>query len=165
MINKWGIQYIIFDFDGVFTDNRVMVDQNGIESVVCNRSDGWAIQALHKCNFFMTILTSEKNSVVRQRAEKLNLPIIDGALNKAEKVSEMFRSGICLPENTLYVGNDVNDYTSMKMCKYSACPLDSHREIKKIAFFQLKKKGGEGVAMEIAEEILGIDLIGLVPAS
>ena len=62
-------------------------------------------------------------------------------------------------KQTLFVGNDINDYNFTKACGFSACPADSHRIILKIATFPLKCRGGEGVIREIIETILSIDLM------
>ena len=70
------VNLFIFDFDGVLTDNLVRVDEHGMESVVCNRADGLAFKALNKLKKKTYILSSEKNIVVKQRAKKLNIPII-----------------------------------------------------------------------------------------
>ena len=58
----------------------------------------------------------------------------------------------------LYIGNDINDLGAIKMTKYSACPSDSHNEIKKNVSFVLRKKGGEGVLREVSENILDLRL-------
>ena len=58
------IKAIAFDFDGVFTDNRVYVTQNGEEAVVCDRSDGMGISMLRKAGIPLVIISTEKNPVV-----------------------------------------------------------------------------------------------------
>ena len=73
--NWKDINTIIFDFDGVFTNNKVYVDQNGAESICCDRSDGLGIDILRKFKKKMNweldifIMSTEKNKVVTQRAK------------------------------------------------------------------------------------------------
>ena len=70
------VQAIIFDFDGVFTDNRVIVNENGQESVICNRSDGLGISAIKKYGISLLVLSKEKNPVVQKRCEKMEVPFV-----------------------------------------------------------------------------------------
>ena len=60
------------------------------------------------------------------------------------------------------MGNDLNDYNAMNLCKYSACPIDSHTKIKQLATFTLKTKGGKGVVRELLEDIMELDFIKIL---
>ena len=75
------IDALVFDFDGVLTDNKVLVHQDGSESVLCNRADGLAFDVLRKLKIPTYILSTETNTVVTQRAKKLKIHVIQGALN------------------------------------------------------------------------------------
>ena len=81
-MNLKKIQAVVFDFDGVFTNNRVIVREDGNESVICNRSDGLGIERLRKLNIPMVIISTEQNPVVSMRAKKLKLPEKHGVKNK-----------------------------------------------------------------------------------
>jgi len=83
-----GIKAIAFDFNGVFTDNRVYVMQNGEEAVVCDRSDGMGISMLRKAGIPLVIISTEKNPVVAVRGIKLNLDVLQGIEHKLSKLSE-----------------------------------------------------------------------------
>ena len=67
-----NLEAVIFDFDGVFTDNKVYLTEDGKEMVCCNRSDGWGIGNLHNAKIKMAVMSSEVNPVVLKRCEKLN---------------------------------------------------------------------------------------------
>jgi 3-deoxy-D-manno-octulosonate 8-phosphate phosphatase KdsC-like HAD superfamily phosphatase len=64
--------------------------------------------------------------------------------------------------NILYVGNDLNDYKAMKLCGYTACPVDSHDRIKDISLYVLKTRGGMGIARELVESVFGIDITDIL---
>ena len=66
-MNIKKIDALIFDFDGVLTDNKVYVDENGKESVCCSRADGFAFDALRKLKIPVYILSTESNPVVSAR--------------------------------------------------------------------------------------------------
>tara|TARA_B100001778_G_C18560093_1_gene617349 strand:+ start:247 stop:738 length:492 start_codon:yes stop_codon:yes gene_type:complete len=157
--NKRNIKSIILDFDGVLTNNMVYVGEDGNESVRCNRSDGLVINILKKCGINFLILSTESNKVVRVRAKKLKIDCYNNIKNKQKKIIELNDKKIISLSSCLYIGNDINDYKCIKMFKFSACPKDSHPDIKKVVKWILSKKGGEGILHEVAEKILKIKLI------
>ena len=157
-----NIDAFIFDFDGVLTNDLVFVDQNGKESVICNRSDGLAFDVLRKLKKPSYILSTEKNPIVSARAKKLKIQAIQGVEDKVEELLMLAKSKGYNLNRVLYVGNDINDYKAMQLCGYSACPSDSHQKIKSIATFVLQKKGGNGVIRELLEVKLNIDFIKIL---
>ena len=150
---------LIFDFDGVLTDNRVQLDQDGNESVSCNRSDGLAFIVLEKIKKPTFIISTEKNKVVSTRAKKLKTPVFFGIENKSKVLKKLSLKKNFNLNKTLYVGNDLNDYEAIKLCGYSACPSDSHKRIKEISTFRLDAEGGSGVVRELIEDVLGFDML------
>jgi 3-deoxy-D-manno-octulosonate 8-phosphate phosphatase (KDO 8-P phosphatase) len=156
------IDALVFDFDGVLTDNKVYVDQNGKESVCCSRSDGLAFDVLRKLKIPTYILSTETNIVVTQRAKKLKIPVIQGASNKLETLSKLCNEEHFNINKVLFIGNDLNDYQVMKACGYSACPSDSHSKIKQISSHVLSSAAGEGVARELLEEVFNLDFIKIL---
>ena len=153
------IDAVVFDFDGVLSDNYVYVDQLGVESVRCSRADGLAFDAFRKLGLRVIIVSTEANPVVAARAKKLKVPVIQGALNKADALRGLADDQDVNLSRLVYVGNDLNDYQAMQLCGYSACPADSHDRIKEIATFTLSKRGGEGVARALLEDVLQVDII------
>ena len=156
------IDLLVFDFDGVLTDNLVYTDQNGNETVSCSRADGLAFDVLRKLNKPSCILSTEKNTVVSARANKLGIPVLQGIGNKDESLRNFVKDKGYKLSKVLYVGNDVNDYNSMTISGFSACPADSHPKIKKISNFVLKTNGGKGVVRELLEDILSLDFIEIL---
>ena len=158
-ISLQNIEAIVFDFDGVLTDNKVFVDQEGNESVSCSRADGLAFDVLYKLKKPTYILSTEKNPVVTARAKKLKIPAIQCIKNKVDGLRELAEKESFNLQNTLYVGNDLNDYQVMKISGYTACPADSHQMIKEISTIILKTSGGNGIVRELLEDHLQVDFI------
>ena len=156
------IDALVFDFDGVLTNNFVYLNQEGVESVACSRADGLAFDVLRKLNKPAFILSTEKSFVVTMRAKKLKIPAIQGVVNKVEAIKELARENKFDLKNILYVGNDLNDYLVMKVCGYTACPIDSHLKIKEISKYILTTKGGNGVVRELLEQVLNLDFIEIL---
>ena len=161
-ISLSDIEVFVFDFDGVLTNNLVHLSQEGQEWVSCSRADGLAFDVLRKLKIPAYILSTEKNSVVTARANKLKIPALQGVGDKVEGIKELaVREGLDL-QNIFYVGNDLNDYHVMQLCGFTACPSDSHETIKSISTIELKAKGGDGVVRELLEDVLGLDFIEIL---
>lgn len=153
---------LVFDFDGVLTNNKVHIDQDGKEWVSCNRGDGLGFDVLRKLNKPAYILSTEKNSVVAARAKKLKIPALQGITDKVKALITLTEKEGYTLDKILYVGNDLNDFRVMQLCGYSMCPVDSHPKIKQIASLTLCTRGGEGVVRELLEEVLQIDFIKIL---
>lgn len=167
----YNIQAIIFDFDGVFTNNKVYVDQNGNEIVECNRSDGLAFDLLRKflkeksLKIKLFILSTETNPVVLARAKKLKIECYQGVNNKLDFIKIKFPKKENSNNKIIYLGNDLNDYLAMKYCHYSISPSDSHEKILSISDHILSSKGGEGCIREFCEKIIkasGTDILSIL---
>lgn len=156
------IECIFFDFDGVLTNNLVCIDQNGLESVTCSRSDGLAFDVLRKLNKLVYIISTEKNPVVLYRAKKLKVPVLFGVENKENTLKELALTENISLRDCVYIGNDLNDYNAMKLCGYSYCPSDSHPKIKSIADITLNSIGGDGVVRELVEQEFKLDFINIL---
>jgi len=161
-LNMKDIELFIFDFDGVMTNNNVYIDAKGNELVQCNRSDGLAFDALRKLNKKSYIISTETNAVVDARAKKLKIEALTGVSDKEKVIKNIAILKNFDLNKIFYVGNDLNDYLAIKLCGYTACPSNSHSLICKNVNYVLKKKGGEGVVLEILEDIFNIDLIKLM---
>ena len=161
-MNVNDIDVFIFDFDGVLTNNMVILDQNGKESVACSRSDGLAFDVLRRLKKPVYILSTEKNAVVSERAKKLKISVMQGVEDKIEGVKEIAKKENCGLKSVFYIGNDLNDYRAMSICGFTACPADSHHKIKQISSIILKTNGGCGVIRELLEEVLKVDFIKIL---
>lgn len=149
------VDLVAYDFDGVMTDNRVLVDEQGREYVFCNRGDGWAVDALRAKGLEQLIITSETNPVVQKRAAKLSIGVLSSVKDKPEALREWCRGkGIDLGR-VMFVGNDYNDLEVMRSIGFPVCPSDAVRAVKDIAGWVLGARGGFGVVREVAELLLG----------
>ena len=148
------LKLVIVDFDGTMTDNKVLVDQDGREQVVCNRSDGWGVRLLKNEGIKVVCLTSEQNSVVLRRCEKLEIECYNGVLEKGKKIGEICEKNGVLPEETAFIGNDINDITALKMVGIPVSVQDAHRDAKMHSKIVLNRCGGEGVLQEFAELLI-----------
>jgi 3-deoxy-D-manno-octulosonate 8-phosphate phosphatase (KDO 8-P phosphatase) len=148
-----SIKLLVYDFDGVMTDNKVYVDQNGNEMVQVSRADGLGIAEIRKLGIQQMILSTETNPVVSARAEKLDLFCLQGIDNKAQALINYCKNHHLGLGDVAYVGNDINDLEVMKLVGTTICPADAYVNIKEISQYILESKGGDGVAREIFDKL------------
>jgi 3-deoxy-D-manno-octulosonate 8-phosphate phosphatase (KDO 8-P phosphatase) len=146
-----NIELIVFDFDGVFTDNSVIIDQNGIESVRCSRSDGLGLRLLDKLMIEYCIISSESNPVVTTRANKLNIEVTQGHSNKLIILKKIISKKNYKLKNIAYVGNDINDIECLKVVGLPIAVCDSFPEVLTIAKYITIKLGGYGAVREVCD--------------
>ncbi len=156
-LNK--LQLIAFDFDGIFTDDKVYVDENGLESVACSRADSLGVALLRakiaeeKLKTRIIVISTETNPVVLARCEKLKLQAFTGVADKAQFIRHFAKVNDLDLRLSLYAGNDLNDFAAMSLFGTTFAPANAHPKIKKIATNNLKSFGGNGFVRELVETI------------
>jgi len=148
-----NIKLVAFDFDGVFTDNCVSVNQLGEESVKCWRSDGLGLDRLRSLGVEILILSTETNVVVAKRSEKLKVPYMQGVIDKAVALEQYCSRLNISMASTMFVGNDINDINALKIVGIPVGVADSYPEILDYVLFQTKKNGGYGAVREVCDLI------------
>jgi N-acylneuraminate cytidylyltransferase len=148
------LKAMVFDFDGVFTDNRVFVDQNGSEAVYCSRADGLGISRLRDLGLHLLVLSSETNSVVEARCRKLGLTVIDSTRKKWPILSDWLKERGISPHQAAYLGNDHNDLDCLREVGCAVAVSDAYPEVKSAADVILSARGGRGAVRELCELLL-----------
>jgi 3-deoxy-D-manno-octulosonate 8-phosphate phosphatase (KDO 8-P phosphatase) len=148
-----GVQLVVFDFDGVFTDNRVWTSENGAESVACSRSDGLGLRRLDEVSVPYVIVSTETSPVVAVRAAKLDVDAVHGVDDKLMVVrAEAAVRGVAL-QDVAYVGNDINDAACLGAVGLSVVPADAWPEVVPLAGWVLSRPGGLGCVREVCDAI------------
>ena len=153
-ILKKKINLIVYDFDGVMTNNKLYLDQDGREMVQVNRADGLGIAEIQKLGIEQIIISTETNPVVSARANKLGIPCLQGINNKKEALMDYCGKNDIDLNNVAFVGNDINDKEAMVIAGITFCPSDAHNSIIAISNHFLKARGGEGVIRELLDFII-----------
>jgi len=150
------IKMIICDFDGVVTDNLVITDQDGKESVTASRSDSMHIKKLHEMGVDVMILSSEPNPVVLARAKKMGVEAVHnvGMQEKGRALREVLEQKNINAQNVIYIGNDLNDLPCFEIAGWSVAVADAYPEVIRAADFVLTNTGGHGAIRELCEVVL-----------
>jgi N-acylneuraminate cytidylyltransferase len=151
-----NIQAVVTDFDGVHTNDLVYVDENGIESVRCSRSDGMGIMALKEAGLKLLILSKERNPVVSQRGKKLNVEVIQGCDNKLETLKKWLSFHNISSDQCIYVGNDINDLECLQYVGISVSPADAHESVSHAVSWKLSRMGGHGAIREMSDVLIEV---------
>ncbi len=153
MIDLTAVRFAVFDFDGVFSDNRVWTNDRGEESVACFRGDTIGLRRLDDVGVEYLILTSETNDAVVARARKMRADCIKGIEDKLPVLrAEVERRGVSLAE-TSYVGNDVNDAECLAAVGFPIVPADAWAEVVPLARLVLTRAGGHGCVREFCDAV------------
>ena len=147
------VRFAIFDFDGVFTDNRVWVNERGEETLGFSRSDGLGLRRLDQVGVQYLIVSMEQNPIVGARAQKLGIDTVQGVDDKLTVVRERTgAAGVSLDE-TAFVGNDVNDADCLRAVGLPVVPADAWPEVAPLAKWVLSRPGGSGCVREFCDAV------------
>jgi YrbI family 3-deoxy-D-manno-octulosonate 8-phosphate phosphatase len=148
------VELVVLDFDGVLTDNRVWVREDGVEMVAANRSDSWGVGLLKKAGVRLVILSTEINPVVAARARKMGLPVYQGVQDKAAALPGLLAEFGAQASRTLYVGNDTNDTPCFPLVACALVPSDAQPDALRRADIVLSRAGGHGAVREVCDLLI-----------
>jgi YrbI family 3-deoxy-D-manno-octulosonate 8-phosphate phosphatase len=149
-----AVSLVVFDFDGVFTDDRVWVIEDGREAVACNRRDGMGLALLRARGIEAAVLSTESNPVVTVRCQKLGLDCHQALEDKEAELLSLAQSKQVDLKSVIYVGNDINDLGCMRVAGYAVAVADAHPTALAQADFVLQSRGGYGAVRELCDIIL-----------
>jgi YrbI family 3-deoxy-D-manno-octulosonate 8-phosphate phosphatase len=147
------VKLVVFDFDGVFTDNRVYVDQNGREMVCCWRSDGIGLDKIKDVGAKAIVISSEVNPVVKRRCAKLGIDCVTGCKDKLSVLKRIMGEQNLSPQNVCFVGNDLPDLNCLKYVGHPVAVKSSAEEVLKVVKYTTKREGGSGAVREVCDLI------------
>ncbi|WP_372754410.1 KdsC family phosphatase [Mariniflexile sp.] len=151
------ITTFIFDVDGVLTDCNVLVTTTGELLRGMNVKDGFALKFAVNAGYNVAIISAGTNEGVKLRLESLGIKnVYLGAYDKIVRLEEYLNTNNIKPEHVLYMGDDVPDFPVMKVVGLPTCPQDAIQEIKGISKYISHKKGGEGAARDVIEQVLKV---------
>ncbi|QIW10252.1 HAD-IIIA family hydrolase [Francisella sp. LA112445] len=157
-INKSkNIRLLILDVDGVLTDGKIIISNDGNEYKNFNVKDGLGLVLLQKLGLKVAIITGKSSQIVADRFTSLGLrseDIFQGQKNKLkayEILKERYNLG---DENIAYIGDDLPDITLMNKVGVSAAPADSIDIVKNYADYVCYHNGGDGAAREFCEYLI-----------
>lgn len=149
------IKAFVFDYDGVISDGNIWSANDTIIVRSGNVKDGYAMQYALRKGYLIAILSGGSGDSIRSRMKMLGVEdVYLGSHRKKEIFEDFLKDKQLLPEQVLYVGDDIPDYDVMQLAGVSACPADAAEEIKAVADYISHKNGGCGCVRDVIEQVL-----------
>ncbi len=149
------IRFLVLDFDGTLTDNKVYVDQSGKETVMADRGDGLGLEYLRKhSDVGVFILSKETNPVTSARAKKLGIECRQDADDKESEFRMLLEDKVVSEDQVCFVGNDLNDIGCIKMAGLGIAVADAYQQVSAAADYITGRPGGSGAVREVCELIM-----------
>jgi len=151
------VKAFVFDVDGVLTDGRLLVTEQGEQLRTFNIKDGYALQLAVKRGYPVAVITGGGSMGVRKRLEGLGVTeVFLDVKNKASVLREWASAKSLFLEEVLYMGDDLPDLENMKLAGIPVCPADAVEEIKALAAYVSVKEGGAGAVRDVIEKVMKI---------
>ena len=148
------VDLLVLDFDGVLSDNRVWVDENGREQIASDRADSLGLFFLRQAGIAALVISMETNPVVAARCRKMNVPFLQGINDKASVLSQYLAERSINPQSVVYLGNDVNDLPCFPLVACAVAVADSLPAVLRQADLVLSHRGGHAAVRELCDLLI-----------
>jgi len=149
------IKLLLMDCDGVLTDGRLELLENGDEQKTFHARDGQGISLFHRAGLKTGIISGRTSSAVERRAQDLKMTFVrQYAKDKIEALDEILALAKVSVDECAYIGDDVADIPVMNRVQLAVAVADAVAETKQAAHFVTERKGGHGAVREVTELIL-----------
>ena len=149
------IKLLLMDCDGVLTDGRVWLFENGEEQKGFHTRDGLGIELWHRAGLKSGIISGRKSSAVTRRAEGLGMSfLVQGVKDKVQAFTEILAQAGVTNEEVAFIGDDLNDIPLMVRSGLGIAVADAALECRESAHYLTQLAGGYGAVREVIELIL-----------
>ncbi len=159
-----GITTLIFDYDGVMTDGKVILQHNDPPLRSANVRDGYILQLAVKLGYNVVIISGGFSRSMENRFETLKIKDAFIGVKDKLKIYEKYIKGKGISDDqVLYMGDDIPDIPVMKKVGVPVCPLDAAEEVRNISVYISDRKGGDGCVRDIIEQVMKVQGKWLTP--
>ncbi|MBB1399695.1 3-deoxy-manno-octulosonate-8-phosphatase KdsC [Pseudoalteromonas sp. SG44-8] len=149
------IKLLICDIDGVFSDGRIYLGNQGEELKAFNTKDGFGIKALINSGFEVAVITGRHSQIVQQRMTSLTVPhIYQGQENKLQAYQQVKDKLQLSDEQIAYIGDDGPDLPVMELVGFAVAVNDAHPLIKRVSHYTTMLPGGFGAVRELTDLLM-----------
>ena len=147
------ISTFFFDIDGVFTNNTLLITDQGAFLRSMNVRDGYAVKRAIRAGYQVVVITGGSSPGVQSRLEGLGIEhIYAGKEQKLEVFDRVVVEMDLSPSEILYLGDDLPDYPVMRKVGLPCCPSDAVPEILGLSKYVSPYRGGEGCVRDVIEK-------------
>lgn len=149
------LRLVAFDVDGVFTDGRFCLSDDGVESKAFNTQDGFGIRRLLDAGFEVAVISGRRSAATAKRMAELGVGhVVLGSGDKVAAFDELIESlGVDVTE-CAYVGDDIPDLALLGKVGYSIAVANAVEEVRDFCDYTTMAPGGHGAVREICDLVL-----------
>jgi len=149
------IKLLLVDCDGVLTDGRLWLTDDGDEQKSFNTHDGLGLSLLHRAGIKSGIITGRNSRAVARRAQELGIEFVcQGSPNKIAAFEQLLKEAGVDENEVAYVGDDLPDIPIMNRAALAVAVADAVEETRAVAHYVTRARGGRGAVREVIEIIL-----------
>lgn len=151
-----AIRLVVFDVDGVFTDGRFYLSDDGVESKSFHTQDGYGIRQLLGAGIAVAIISGRRSGAVEKRMQELGVRhVFQGCKDKVRVFEELLTQLDLREENSAYVGDDIPDLHMLRSVALPIAVSNAVAEVKNACTYITTAPGGRGAVREVCNLILG----------
>ena len=149
------IKLLVCDVDGVFSDGRIYLGNDGEELKAFHTKDGFGIKALAASGVATGVITGRNSNIVMQRMTSLHVThIVQGVEDKLPALQSIAQQLSLSPEQVAFIGDDVPDLPCISWCGLGVAVADAHPLVLQGANYQTITRGGFGAVRELCDLIM-----------
>jgi 3-deoxy-D-manno-octulosonate 8-phosphate phosphatase (KDO 8-P phosphatase) len=150
-----NIRLVAFDVDGVFTDGRFYLSDQGVETKAFNTQDGYGIRRLIESGFVVAVISGRSSAAVDRRMAELGVDhVIQGCRDKVQVFHELISSLGIDAESCLFVGDDIPDLSLLQQVGYPIAVANAVAEVRQACLYTTNAGGGGGAVREVCDLVL-----------
>ena len=150
-----GIRLLTCDVDGVLTDGRIHVDDDGREFKAFSALDGVGLKMLMHAGITVAWITGSSAPAVLHRARSLGVArVMQGAQDKLTPWEALRRELVLPPAACAHIGDDLPDVPIFVRCGFAVTVPHATASVRARAHFVTGRDGGKGAVREVCEMIL-----------
>lgn len=168
MVNTWygdlsndliarfrAVRVLICDVDGVFSDGRIYLGNQGEELKAFHTRDGLGVKALRSAGIEVAVVTGRQSAIVAERMQALGVHLVyQGQEQKQAAVQDILNTLSLTGQHAAAMGDDTPDLTMLNLCGLSVAVNDAHPQVQQQASYVTRNPGGFGAVREVADLIL-----------
>jgi 3-deoxy-D-manno-octulosonate 8-phosphate phosphatase (KDO 8-P phosphatase) len=150
-----GMKAAIFDVDGVLTDGRLYIGEQGETFKAFSVLDGHGLKLLARGGIVPIVITGRDSPALRRRLADLG--VTHASFGIADKLAEAQRVLTALNvdwSEVAAIGDDCPDLPLLARAAFAVAPTNAHAEVRAIAHHVTAARGGEGAARECCDLLL-----------
>ena len=149
------IKLLLMDCDGVLTDGRIWLTDDGTDQKSFNTHDGLGLALLHRAGLRSGVISGRTSSGLEKRAGELAIEFVrQGDPNKIAAFEEILQAADVEENEVAFVGDDLPDIPLMQRVHLAVAVADAVEEVRDVAHFVTRRNGGRGAVREVVELIL-----------